>query len=273
MAALRRAASSSIGEKMDTFLAGFRRLFVFSALLSIIAVQTVRAETFVGSNVDSRIIVALEMNEDAVQAMLPDGWSLVPFPGGPLAGANVLVIAVDRHMARDAEGQPADPSTYRGFAMASLGKDSGSDTVRVYVTRIYATPQDYDPYGNAEPASIRRMASIESSDNDPAKITEAWSISPESGGELKLNLSYVAGTPSWGSDEAFPYSNVNPEFHRIYRYDQLVDLAMSEAAGKALDGDISLESSIAELDGLFDGSERIVGVVYVPAYARKLYLP
>lgn len=258
---------------MDIFLAGCRRLLLFSALLSVLAVQAAGAETPIGSNVDSRIVVALEANSDAVQAMLPDGWSGVPFPEGPLSGANVLLITVDRHMARDAEGQAADPSTYRGVAMASLGKQDGGDTVRVYVTRIYATPQDYDPYGNAVLSSISRSASIESRDNDPARITEAWSVSPEGGGELTLDLSYVAGTPSWGADEAFPYSSVNPEFHRIYRYDQLVDLAMSEALGKELDGDISIQSSIGELGGIFDGSERIVGVVYVPMYVRDLYLP
>lgn len=258
---------------MDYRLAVIRHFFIFVVSISMLASQPVRAETFVGSNVDSRIVVALKVNDDAVQAMLPDDWSMIPFPDGPLGGANALLILIDRHIARDAEGKPLDPSTYRGVALVGLGKQDGSDTVRVYVLRIYATPEDYDPYGNAVRSEISRTAGIDSTGNDGAKVTEAWSVKPEGGGELMVNFSYVAGTPSWGSDEAFPYSNVNPDFHRIYRYDQLADLAMSEALGKTLEGEISVQSSISELNEMIDGSERVVGVVYVPMYVRELYLP
>ena len=53
------------------------------------------AETFVGSNVDARVLVAVSAPHDGVQALLPDGWTSVPVPGGPLQGANILFVFID----------------------------------------------------------------------------------------------------------------------------------------------------------------------------------
>ncbi len=252
-----------------------RRLFPLIAA-AVLLVQSARpglAETFVGSNNDSRVVVALQVYDDAAQSLLPEGWTLVPFPGGALEGANTLLVLVDRFLARDAEGNPASPSAYRGVALASLAKQDGSDEVRTFVTRIYATPAGYDPYGNTVPARISRSATIESAGNDAPTLGESWTVHPEGGGEMAFSLRYQSGTPSWSASEAMPYSNVNPEFHRIYRYDQLVDLAMSEPLGKPLAGEIALESSIAELAGMFDGNERIVAVIVIPMYVREVFLP
>ncbi|MDW4551325.1 hypothetical protein R5H32_18365 [Defluviimonas sp. D31] len=231
------------------------------------------AETFVGSNNDARVVLALQANEAAVQAMLPEGWQLMPFPGGALEGANTLLVFVDRYLARDAEGNPADPASYRGVALASLAKAEGSDEVRTYVTRIYVTAAGYDPYGNGEAAEIRRSATLESAGTAAPKWAEEWTLAPESGGELTFTLRYQSGTPSWSASEALPYSNTNPDFHRIYRFDQLVDLAMSEPLGKALDGDMSLGSSVEGLAGLFDGSEKVVAAMVIPMYVREVFLP
>jgi hypothetical protein len=66
---------------------------------------------------------------------------------------------------------------------------------------------------------------------------------------------------------------VNPDFSRIYRYDQLVDLAMSQELGKPLDGSVSLSSSIPELSGIFDGSESLMAIMDIPVYTRQVFLP
>ena len=53
-----------------------------------------------------------------------------------------------------------------------------------------------------------------------------------------------------------PYSAARPDFHRIYRYRQLVDVAMSRPMGKALDGEMEFSVSIDELAPLFDEARR-----------------
>ena len=71
----------------------------------------------------------------------------------------------------------------------------------------------------------------------------------------------------------FPFSAADPEFSRIYRYEQMVDLVVSTPLGKPSSGKYSLTNSIAELDAVFDGSQEIIAVMDVPVYFRKVYLP
>ncbi|MCV2867635.1 hypothetical protein OEW28_03225 [Defluviimonas sp. WL0002] len=159
------------------------------------------------------------------------------------------------------------------MALASLARQDGTKAVRLYVTRIYITEGGYDPYGNAQEAEIRRNATVESVNSEAPRWTEAWTVALSSGGELRFPLRYRSGTPSWSAGEATPYSNVKPDFHRIYRFDQRVDLAMSASLGRELDGEMALSSTVAELSGLFDGNERIVAVMDIPMSVREVSLP
>lgn len=235
--------------------------------------NALNAETLFGSNNDSRITIALEAKAGPLQGMLPKGWTLVPFPSGALEGANTVVVLVDRFLARDAEGSPAGTPVFRGAALVSLGKQKDSEETRMFALGVYATDPEYDPYGNAAFADIRRSATLESSGTEPPYLTEAWTVALEDGGELSFDLSYRSGVPSWSTSDGYPYSNVNPDFYRIYKYDQLADLAMSAPLERSLNGDMTFDASIAELDGVFDGSERIVAVVVAPMYVRDVYLP
>lgn len=42
------------------------------------------SESYVGSNIDSRVLVGLKDNDEGVQAFMPEGWTSIAFPGGPL---------------------------------------------------------------------------------------------------------------------------------------------------------------------------------------------
>lgn len=259
-----------------TILVYRRMLICLSLALALATAQLPSpgsAETFVGSNVDSRVVLAFQVNETAAQAWLPEGWTLSPFAKGPLAGANLLVVLVDRYLARDAEGKPATPSSYRGVALVSLASRAGSDETRTYVTRIYATPPDYDPYRNAVSSRISRSSTLVGADNAAPVRTEEWTVRPESGGEMTFALSYDAGTASWSKSQALPYSNIEPDFHRIYHYEQLTDLLMSVPAGKALAGEANFATTIREIAPMFDGSEEMIGVIAVPVYVRQVFLP
>ena len=263
---------------MERFLqiiinSGLAFLTVATVSLFTSGLTSARAETFVGSNVDSRVLLAFHVNENAAQAWLPDGWLIESYSTGPLAGANLLVVLVDRHLARNAEGNPTTPSSYRGVALVSPGSQEGSDETRTYVTRMYATPPGYDPYRNAINARIGRSATHEAADNAAPVRTEEWTVTPDSGGEMRFALSYKSGIPSWSKGQALPYSNIDPAFHRIYRYDQLVDLVMSIPAGKTLAGEAKFVSTIPEIAPMFDGNETLIAIISVPAYVRKVFLP
>ncbi len=255
-----------------------RRIFsilMFVLLLLIhFTVKTgeAKAETLIGSNHDSRVILALSVDPSAAGTLLPDGWSLTSFPGGPLEGANMLMVFIDRHLGKDADGNLSSPPILRGLALVSPATASGSDQMRIFVTRIFTTAEGNDPYKNSTLAQITRAASLTSSGNEAATRTENWTVA-HGGGDLTLSLEYAGGNPAFSTGEARPYSNVDPEFYRIYRYQQLADLAMSVPLGKKLSGEMSLASSIPELAGLLNGQEDIIAAIVLPVYMRETFLP
>lgn len=231
------------------------------------------AETNVGSNIDSRIVLAFNVNDAAAQAFLPEGWSLLTLPKGPLAGANLLVAFIDRHLEMNPEGKPADPYSGRSVAILGYGTKQDVPGVRFFVTRVYETPPVANSYGNGVAAGISHDTNSSGPAEGGRRHQESWNVRPESGGEISLALSYEPGRPTWSKSEAMPYSSVTPDFHRIYRYQQLADLAMSAPLGKELKGGISFTSSVPELSGVFDGTEALLGVLAIPVYVREVFLP
>lgn len=232
---------------------------------------TAHAETYVGSNVDSRVLVGLKVNSDGVQSLMPEGWASIPFSGGPMKGANLLFALIDGVLEMDPEGKPLDPASRRASVLVGLGKKD--DTVRMYVLRILTTVPERDPYDVAIAAEIERTQSLSGPANGARTISDEWQIMTEGGGELTFTLDYTTGKRGWSPGELFPYSAADPSFSRIYRYDQMVDLVVSTALGKPSSGNYSLTSSIAELGVIFDGSQEIIAVMDVPSYVRKIYLP
>lgn len=242
-------------------------------LLAVFVSTPAMAETPVGSNIDSRVVLAYKVDDAAAQALLPEGWKLLTLPKGPLAGTNLLVAFIDRHLELDPEGKPVDPFTGRSVAILNYGTKPDVPGVRFFVTRVYETPPVANTYGNSVAASISRNTVSSGPAEGTRQQQEMWTIRPDTGGEISLELSYQSGRATWSASEAMPYSSVTPEFHRIYRYQQLADLAMSAPMGKALNGKISFTSSVPELSGMFDGNEALVGVMAIPVYVREVFLP
>lgn len=251
------------------------RAFVLALALPILltGARVVQAETLVGSNLDSRVIVGLRAPADGVQAWMPKGWTSVPFPRGPLAGANLLTVMIDRKLGMDAEGKPLSPPSRRAVAIVGLAKQDDGDAVRMYVLRIYTTAPDSDPYGNAMRAGIARESGLTGPADGGRESTDFWRVETEDGGQLVLRLNYTTGARSWTPGERLPYSAAQPDYFRIYRFEQLVDLVMSKAVGKPINGEMTLESTVLELADIFDGTEEVVAVLDIPVYIRKVFLP
>lgn len=245
---------------------------LLAALFAVTQAATARAETFTGTNVDSRVIVGLNTDTAAVQALLPEGWASVPFPGGPLAGANLLVSFVDGILMVDAEDKPLSPASRRAVILLGLGKQDGGDAVRIFVMRIYTSEPENDPYGVNAGAEITRVTSLTGPADGGRHSTDRWRMIG-AGGTLDMSLDYTTGKRSWSAGEALSFSAATPDFHRIYRYDSITDLVMSRAIGKPLTGTFSMTSSVPELTGIFNGREETVAILDIPVRVRKIFLP
>lgn len=251
-----------------------RALSISLAFLAIVTLSHLptRAETFLGSNIDSRVMLAFKVSDDAAQAWLPEGWTLKTVAEeGALAGSNMLVIFVDRQVNLDPEGKPAEHDIYRGVALVSPA--SRGEETRFFVTRIYVTDDAVNPYKNSIHAAVSRTAALKAAGNDAASGREEWLVDDGVGGKIAFRMTYQGATPSWSEREALPYSNIEPDFHRIYRYQQITDLLRSAPAGVDRLGDYAFTTSIEELAPMFDGSEELIAVINIPWYSRRTFLP
>jgi hypothetical protein len=229
-----------------------------------------QTETYVGSNVDSRVVLAYKVPDPAARAWLPEGWIQGALPNGPFAGANLLVIFIDRHVNLDPEGEPTDPPLYSGVALVHPG--IRGDEFRLFVTRIYLSEPSVNPYANTLAATVRRKATrlVEGA---TARGSEDWTVANDAGGAIELRLDYQGAVPGLSEKEARPYSNIEPDFHRIYRYQQIVELVRSVPAEVDRADSYAFTTSIPEMAPMFDGSEELIGIASIPWYFRRTYLP
>lgn len=248
---------------------------IAAAALALAAAATgALAETRVGTTVESRLLLGFRSPEPAVQALLPQGWNLVTLPQGPLAGTNMILLMLDRHLMLDAEGKPDTASSSPTAAIFVYGRKEGVDAPRGFIVTTWEEPPASDPYKTTTLADIARVSTFTDEGGGTRSLAETWTIRPETGGEIAVSLEAAVGPMAWATDQVSrPYSATDPEFSRIYRYDQLVAPLMSAAAGRPLKGTASVTTAGAGLDALFDGSEELVSVLWIPVYAREISLP
>ncbi len=249
-----------------------RKVALAAAIVAIAAPAS--SETQVGSTVESRVLLGFKADDAAVGAMLPEGWTPVTLPKGPVGGANLIVALIDRHVILDADGKPDTPSSGPIVAFLAYGRTEGVDGVRGFVTRVYEEPPVVDPYGNSVAADVDRVAGFSDPGGGTRTQSEKWTVRPDGGGELAVTLEFDIGGFRWAAGgESRPYSSENPDFFRIYRYDQLGGLAMNRAMGLDLDGTVSFSATEPDLAALFGGTEELVAVVSIPTYIRRISLP
>lgn len=90
---------------------------------------------------------------------------------------------------------------------------------------------------------------------------------------LQFRIEYQRAVPWRAKLEIKPRSAVEPTFFRIYRIDQGSDLIKSIPAGIDRVQSYQLHVTVSELRKLFDGTEKVVGIVVIPWYVRQLFLP
>lgn len=236
-------------------------------MLVPITAPSSQAETLASTNADNRLTLAFDLPDAALAEVMPESWTSAPFGGGPFAGADA--VFVDSHRLVDPDGNPLYGGRYRGMAVAAPAKSNGSDETVFMVTHVYVSDAAINPYQNSVAARITREVSSSATGADPAKVSQSWSIEP--GGAVLLNLSYSEAMPGRSQGAPHIHSAVDPDFYRIYRFDQFAHLLKGGEIDRV--DSLSLDITIPELGALFNGSETLVGVLAVPWYMREIWLP
>lgn len=247
-------------------------LFSIAALL---AASPVWCQKHVQSTLDSRIVLAFVANTAEIQRWLPAPWQPSPVASGPAKDANLVVVFVDRLLNQDAEGKPTAIAAYRAVALAIPARNPQSGDSGPLLVRIYNSNPNEIPgfYKTAVLASVEREISWSGIDNSLGMAHERWEVKDGKGGTLQLQLQYQRGVPTRGKLEAKPRSGSDPATWRIYRIEQATDVVKSLPAGIDRLKSYHFRSNVAELQKLFDGSERLISVTAIPWYTRQTLLP
>jgi hypothetical protein len=244
-------------------------LSTLSVLLTLYAPLSASAqETYAGSNQDVRTVLYFKVSPAALSKFLPEGWELTPATTGPTAEANLVVEFVDQLWAMDPKGAVAAPYRYVLFGMPVKQNGSNSTDLMLFdgLSRGGA-----GPYEIAETAidDVRQTVHYGSA---ASSVDESWEFRGE-GESVSFHAQFERGKLTREKSESHVYSQVKPQFSRIYRYLEGVDLVRGPgAAGDRLKNFI-FKAEGGKLSGIFDGHEQLISFTSLPWYSRNIYVP
>jgi hypothetical protein len=242
------------------------RVFAILAAL-LIAAPAVAQEKYVNSDASVRTILSYKLQASAVQKHLPEGWEVDAASSGPAAGSNLRITFIETLWGEDAQGKPMAPNRTITVGIPAKKKD-GNGLLLIGGLTATGAPGAYGVYARA---SITSQRALRIDSEGAAVVEESWDTKGDNGDAISLQLSYVRGTAERGKIDARVYSGAKPEFYRIYRYTQAVDVL--RAAGTDRVKAFTFKASGQKLGTLFDGSEQLVSIVALPYYSRQVYLP
>jgi hypothetical protein len=230
----------------------------------------------------ARTMIALEGNAVALQRRLPGGWELTPYAGEDLRGtslrgANMLVPFHEVWAVRTHDGVVAGlpQVSYIAFVSQARNKATGA------LGHIHWFTYTEDPaavpgkYGDGKLALVTRSQTFTKERRGATRVRETFSAVAE-GGEVHLSLSYEQGGMVVWATAAKPnlplYSANDPSIVRWYQEDQVLDVVRSVPLNVNRVSEITLDVR-GELGDVFDGKERVVGVVIQRPYMRQVHVP
>ena len=243
-------------------------LFVLSTLASV----AFAGEKLAGSNVDVRTTIAFKVSDAAAQRLLPEGWEVSSPTVGPSKGFNVAVVLIDSVSATDAEGKPTAP--FRGGVLVIPARKKGTEAAFSMVVYGIVVPEvapgAYGVYVPGQSAIERR---VRSGADGKAMTDESWAFKTADGNAIDAQIQYAPGATAKAKLEAKVYSGAKPDFFRIYRFEQVTDVARSAATGVDRIVKVSFKAVGPKLAQLFDGSEQLISITSIPSYSRIVFLP
>lgn len=246
-----------------------------SALVAFawLAATAVAAETHVEIINESRLNLLFAVPETEAQALLPAGWAVSPVPGGPAAGANVLLTLLDRLAANGPDGKPLDPASNRLAVLVVMGRNTATGEAAAVVVGGWSDEAAGAPgaYGNFVDAEVRLTRQVASGLTQ--SIEERWSIVSPDGDGLSVAVASPRGQAALARFDQRVHSGTKTGFFRIYRGDQGAFVVHSAPMGVARATTLDVAATGPLLGSLIDGEAQLVAVIHLPWYRRDTFLP
>lgn len=226
-------------------------------------------ERLVGSGVDVRTILNFKVAPGLLQHMLPPGWEFDLSASGPSGDANLRVTFVDQLQASVPGADAQEPIRYVLFSIPMRKADPATNATLLFTGLSTGGKGPYEVNAKATALVERRsVSSIAGTRSESA----TWKFRSDDGLSASLDIAHLPGAVQREQGEAQTYSAAKPGFHRIYRYDQCVDVISGPQRSERLK-EIDFRASGGVLSSLFDGNEQLISVTSVLWFARQVFLP
>lgn len=219
---------------------------------------------------ESRVVLAFHANEQAIQALLPEGWEVAPATAAASRGANLNVTLIDRAIVLDADGKPVGSgiSRYVVLGVPARHRATGNSATMI-VGGI--SPEGAGAYGVYVTAATTHLSRSSDADGlEPGQAREEWAFTAASGERIELRLAYRRALPVKSHVDAVIHSALRPAFSRTYRIDQASDLLRSGPAAVDRVDALTFQATGPRFAALFDGGETLLSVTAVPWYVREI---
>ena len=253
-------------------LAGCGRLVALACCMLAVITQA-SAETLDSSIADTRMTLAFRVAKRAAQEWLPAPWKVSPLANGPFKGTDLLVVSIDRLLHQDAKRAPKAGGSYRMVVLVIPAKNLRTGEKATFVARVYTPHGGPGPYKNSLKATVRRQVTAGAANVGAGTGTDEWAVDGGEGGVLQFHVEYERAVPKRIKKETRFRSTIEPEFFRIYRYEQLIDIVKSAPKGIDRVRSYQFRATIPELEAMFDGTEQLLGIGVIPWYTRQTFLP
>ncbi|MEM9146016.1 MAG: hypothetical protein AAGC57_07430 [Pseudomonadota bacterium] len=231
-----------------------------------------QAETFDSTIADTRTLVAFKVDAAALEAWLPETHRANPYAKGAFEGANLLMMFIDRMLHQNAEGAPKNGGAYRMMALIVPGGHRETGETATYIARVYGPGEGKGPYKTAVRSEVSHSVALEGTGREPLSGQHSWRVA-HGGGTIAIDVAFTAGVPRRTSGESLLSTPADASVKRIYRYDQVTDVVLSQPKGIDRTSDLSVSVTIPELKALFDGTEELIGIADRPFYTRQTFKP
>lgn len=201
--------------------------------------------------------------------MLPSGWEFDSPASGPSGDANLRVTFVDQLQASVPGADAQEPIRYVLFSIPMRKADPATKATLLFTGLSTGGKGPYEV--NAKATALVERKSVSSIDGTRTE-SATWKFGSDSSMSASLKVEYLPGVVQREQGEARTYSAAKPGFHRIYRYDQCIDVITGPQRSTRL-REIDFHASGGLLSSLFDGNEQLISVTSVLCFARQVFLP
>lgn len=244
---------------------------MFVALLLLAATPAIAEEKISAVDLSARTAMTFKVNEGMLQKLLPAGFEMNPPAVGPAKGANPAITLIDFLMVQDPDGKPLPPRTSVAMNIPSK-KIATGEAVGMVIGGFILEAGAPGPYFVSTPSKISVNRQTHNVDGKTI-IDETWDIKGNDGNALDVVVQFERGALTRAKAEAKLHSGAKPEFYRIYKFEQAIDVVRSSAMGVDRATKFTIKASGPKFAPLFDGTQQVISITSVPYYSRSIYVP